>query len=420
MTLVWRFGYGKSRDIPPELKESSSSSSSSDNNKSPKNYNSDTSSTQSSSGGEDNKITSIKQSSSNERGRSQQQRRRRTRRDVMALQDGEHHLQFFSHGRLWTVVGIVATWIGFAFAYNTFTSTKFVELSTPFYVDPIWNEVTQVGMINLQLCYNETYIIDQEEITSSMVEISTATSECTIYKLTSDDIDDTMFQASRSMAFLAILVGGFMSFFLTSAIYWHSINLRPIGFGYLLAYFLQSFTFLFFDSTLCEQHGCALSTGGKLSAMASICWIISCVAAARMDSFKFQNKMEQLRARSPSRSRSPRKKIISSTSSSFSVSPRKKTLERRTTDGTSPLSDGESVGSIGSMTNEEMLIMETGWRRPGHMERRFASNGCEIIQGIQDPAAIQAWAARSPRVQATVSPTTTTNVVHFDNRYRHR
>jgi hypothetical protein len=137
-----------------------------------------------------------------------------------------------------------------------------------------------------------------------------------------------------------------------------------------------------------------------------------------MDSFKFQKKMERLRARSPSRSRSPRKKSTASTStSSFSTSPRKKTLERRTTDGTSPLSDYESIGSIGSMTNVEMLIMETSWRRPGHTaERRFASNGCEIIQGIQDPAAIQAWAARSPRGQAVISPTTNNN----DNKNNRR
>jgi hypothetical protein len=315
------------------------------------------------------------------------------------------HLQLFSHGKFWTLTGILATWIGFALAYQAFVSTQFVTLQEPMYVDPVWQEVTQVGMINLKLCYNETRL---EEIGDTSTAVGAQT-ECTIHPLSTDEIDDTMFQTARSMAFLAVSLGGFVSVMMTTSFIWHSINLRPIGLGYMLAYFLQSFTFLFFDADLCTDHKCRLAQGSRLSAVASLCWIVACIAAARMDSHKFQKSLEWVQAsrgRSRSRSASPQKRPGSPM--------KKKTLQRRTTDGTAPLSDDSFSDGVSPREDMEMTI-ETSWRRAGHTSnnrsrdgsgrsnsarsdgRRFASNGCEIIQGIQDLEAAQAWAAKSPK-----------------------
>ncbi|KAG7342608.1 hypothetical protein IV203_017852 [Nitzschia inconspicua] len=369
--------------------------------------NSDTSSTQSS-GEENDNLPSTSRS-----GRNRNRPHRTTRRELLAMISDDAslqplpHIQLMAHGQVWTCVGIIATWIGFALSYSTWNSTAFASLTVPLFIDSVWNEVTDIGMHNLKLCYNTTFD-------------STAHSdgECTSHQLGSQEIDDTMFQTARSMAFLAVLFGGFLSFFLSTAAFWRSINLRPIGVGYLLAYFFQSLTFLYFDADLCAEHQCTISVGGKLSAVASLCWIVTCIAAARMDSYKFQKTLEWVQesdfrlSYSRSRSQSPQKSIRSS-------SPRKpnalnkKELRRETTDGTAPLSvdSFESSSEDDRTKDDKEMVIETTWRRPknghanrsssSHSGRRFASNGCEIIQGIQDRQAVEAWAARSPKAVST-------------------
>ena len=68
------------------------------------------------------------------------------------------------------------------------------------YVDPTFEEVSQVGMIHLQLCFNTTYLphLEDEE-------------ECTLHELSTEDVEDTMFQVARSLAFMGLLLGGFLS-----------------------------------------------------------------------------------------------------------------------------------------------------------------------------------------------------------------
>jgi hypothetical protein len=217
-------------------------------------------------------------------------------------EDPENHFMLFAHDRLWTGLGLFSSWMGFMFAYLARSSTEFVTLEVPVYIDPIFDKVSSVGMINLQLCYNETF--------------APTAQGCITDQLGSDEIEDVIFQVARSFAFLAVLLGGFMSVMLTSAVVWYSINLRPIGLGYLFAYFLQSFTFLFFDTELCSAHGCTISSGGYHCIAASVFWIIACIAASRMDAIKYhlaekkkrirnrkQKKQNKLNPKSPATTR---------------------------------------------------------------------------------------------------------------------
>ncbi|KAL3909952.1 MAG: hypothetical protein SGILL_007883, partial [Bacillariaceae sp.] len=365
--------------------------------------NSDTSSTQSSSGDDD---------SFRRRRRRGRSSTTKSRREIMHLADQQQpHFQFMSHGKFWTLLGIVVSWTGFALAHQAWVSTEFVSLEKGMYVDPTFEEVTEIGMIHLRLCYNETFVVEN---------IDASLPGCTIHDLTAGEIDDTMFQTARSMAFLAVLLGGFVSVFMTTSVVWHSINLRPIGFGYLIAYFLQSFTFLFFDADLCTEHKCSLAQGGIFSAVASLCWILACIAAARMDSHKFQKNLEWMhntttrgrRRRSRSRSTSPQKRSL-----------RKKQLERRVTDGTEPLSDDSFDGD--SPRQQQDGDEELGLDSPGNSAlssssrsegRRFASNGCEIIQGIQDLEAAHAWAAKSPKARSSVASSASASTKPRHNR----
>lgn len=190
---------------------------------------------------------------------------------------GEHFV-LFSHGKFWTVIGILFAWTGLICASDARTTTSFVTVESPIYIDSTFEEVYDVGLVNFQLCFNET---------------TAQRSGCTVHELEVNDVNDKMFQIARSMAFLACLLGGVLAACMTISIVWHSINLKPIGKGLLLTYFCQSFTFLFFDSRVCGMHKCSLSQGSINSIIACFCWILAAIAAARMDAYKDRKMKER-------------------------------------------------------------------------------------------------------------------------------
>jgi hypothetical protein len=210
------------------------------------------------------------------RGRSRTRRERnQTNLAPSASKQGqERHLSWFAHGFVWTWIDIVFSWLGFVFAILARQSTSFVTLEIPMYVDNVFEPVGEVGMINLRLCYNQTTLKESDAM------------GCMILRLDSQEVNDERFQVSTILLSMVVLVGGFISIFFTTASFWSSINLRPIGIGCLFSFVLQSSSLLFFRSHLCAQHTCHLSTGCYFSICASVCWIVSCVASSRMDVFK--------------------------------------------------------------------------------------------------------------------------------------
>eukprot|EP00536_Pseudo-nitzschia_multiseries_P009591 jgi/Psemu1/325710/estExt_fgenesh1_pg.C_2710011 len=278
-----------------------------------------------------------------QRGRRGRERGRGRRlRPRLPPPSSKEHIEWCSHGTLWTCMALAFAWCGVGLSYMARQSTDFVSLNQPMYLDPRYETIPAFGMIKLELCWNATHLEVLDELrddggelnhkerrrTGELVEyernnvvpVSTVLDEdrvldCMVHRLTSDDIhDDTMYTVSQAVAFLSMVMGGFVTICLTASIFWKSINLRPIGAGYLVAYFLQSFTFLVFDSDLCGDHqGCTLSGGGILSAIASVCWIVSCAASARMEKRKL--KTEQLREQQEQqhelqKSASPRRRVM--------------------------------------------------------------------------------------------------------------
>uniref|UniRef100_A0A7S4AST2 Uncharacterized protein n=1 Tax=Pseudo-nitzschia australis TaxID=44445 RepID=A0A7S4AST2_9STRA len=240
-------------------------------------------------------------------------------------QNRQQHIKWWSHGFVWTCIAISFGWCGVGLSFCSRQSTDFVALNMPMYLDPRYQEIPSVGMIQLELCLNTTYteirdqldddynyepkqqrnyellsyeqnnVIDLHANEDSGTSSTDSTTACLVHRLTSDDThDDTMYTVSQSVAFLGLVFGIFVTTCLTCSVAWKSINLRPIGFGYLVAYFLQSFTFLVFDSNICtDQGGCTMGRGGNLSAVASVCWIVSCAATSRMDKRKHKNEQQQ-------------------------------------------------------------------------------------------------------------------------------
>jgi hypothetical protein len=183
------------------------------------------------------------------------------------------HVMWIPHGKFWTFAGIALAWTAFVCAYQARNTPRFVTVESPIYVDATFEEAYDVGMIKLQLCLNMT---------------STGMAECSIHDLDTSTVSDRMFQIARSMAFLAIILGGFLATLITSAMFWSTINLVPIGVGFLAAYFFQSLTFLLFESELCSVHKCHVARGSIYSIIGCLCWILAAVASARMDAFKYR------------------------------------------------------------------------------------------------------------------------------------
>jgi hypothetical protein len=276
----------------------------------------------------------------------------------------EEHLSWLAYGFKWTVIGIIFSWLGFALAILARQNTSFATLETPLQVDPVFEPVVEVGMMNLKLCYNETYLGEEGD------------TGCMIHRLDSDEVNDAMFQVSRILLSMAILVGGFMSIFLTTASFWSSINLRPIGVGCLICYFLQSFSFLFFDTQLCAQYTCRVSTGCYFSIIASACWIMSCVAASRMEAFK----MGQREKRYKVERRNRYKAKLAAAMEGMEIQEDHITHKSKSPEKQSRSNPKKTQSRTGSETRRA--------------EGRSARAGFVVIEGIQDPKAHEAWLER--------------------------
>ena len=146
-----------------------------------------------------------------------------------------------------------------------------MRLGDPIQIAPIYEPVFSTGMLRVEICYNETFAGQQG---------------CDVIPLSSVDINDTVFELSRLFLTLGNFFGCFFTLVLTSSIVWESINLRPIGFGFMFTYFLQSFSMLFFDTEICNESNCRVGAGCIYCIVTCLRWILACIATAKMEAFK--------------------------------------------------------------------------------------------------------------------------------------
>jgi hypothetical protein len=184
----------------------------------------------------------------------------------------KQHLRWFAHGKPWTLIAIFISWAGVILSLYSRYSLQFVTLDEPILIDPIFDYVDSIGMVRMKVCYNGTVVDDM--------------SGCRVIPLSSEIVHDSRFDAARVLLTLGVLFGIFFATVLSTAIYWESINLRPIGVGFLFAYFCQSFSMLFFDTEVCAANKCRPGVGCIYCIVASFCWITACVATAKMDAVK--------------------------------------------------------------------------------------------------------------------------------------
>lgn len=184
------------------------------------------------------------------------------------------HFRMWGHGKLWTLTALACAWLACACGIACRYSTSFVELKQPMTLGSgLYKPVARVGMIRMEVCYNETV---------------SDLAGCQVIRMSPNEVKDPMFNISRSLLTLATCLGVALTLILTFTVAWESVNLRPIGFAFLTTYFFQSFSMLFFDSNLCHKHNCSMAKGGILCIVTSVLWVATIVAVAKMDSFKIR------------------------------------------------------------------------------------------------------------------------------------
>ena len=229
-----------------------------------------------------------------------------------ALLKEKKNLSFFAYGRVLTIASIIFAIVAIVLAVLSKRSLFFVQVEKTIEISPQLNQVEYVGLVQMKLCYNDTanersdrwlettdgpfarFLSTQSALTADAgqgVDHHEQTG-CFILPLTVDTIDDKMWNVSRTFLSLAIALGSFLTVMLCFAVYWESINLKPIAVGMLVTYFCQSLSFFFFDSALCRQYSCHLAEGSILSILASLLWFLSGLCVIRMD-VTYQAKQRQ-------------------------------------------------------------------------------------------------------------------------------
>jgi hypothetical protein len=220
------------------------------------------------------------------------------------------HLSWCGHGKLLTFISIATALTALILAYISKVSVDFAALSNPLFVSPDYRHVKTVGLNRMMLCYNETVvggrklrIVDDymygspaantyTVISSSSTSADASNTGCYVLGLTTENVDDLMWNVSRSFLSLAIYLGAFLTLMLATSIFWKSINLKPIAIGLLFVYFFQSLSFFFFDSNLCREHTCTLAEGSISSILSCGFWFASGIACIRMD-IVYQAKLQK-------------------------------------------------------------------------------------------------------------------------------
>ena len=214
------------------------------------------------------------------------------------------HLRRWGHSKFWTLTALVFALTGCICAILTRQSLHFVTLREPLIITEMYEPIYHMGMIRVQICTNTSAttsstvasltesgdgILNISTTMTSTTSASVESSDCTITRFTREEVNDHLFNLSRSLLTMGSFLGIALTLVLTTSIVWETINLRPIAIGFLVAYFFQSFSMLFFDTELCREYKCQMDSGGYLSITTSICWIVTLIAVVRMDLFKLQS-----------------------------------------------------------------------------------------------------------------------------------
>jgi hypothetical protein len=259
-------------------------------------------------------------------------------KDVECEKVIKQHLRWFGHGKPWTLIAILVSWAGVILSAYSRNSLQFVRLDAPLLIDSTFDYVDSIGMIRIQVCYNETVV---------------GQNGCQVIDLTPEIVDDSRFEAARIMLTLGLWFGAFFATVLSTAIYWESINLRPIGFGLLFTYFCQACAMLFFDTELCATNTCRPGVGCIYCIVASFCWITACGATAKMDAIK--SRLARRRRRQALREANKAAKAIRKKHYRETKAILRKKLERETSSATE-----QTASTTSSNSSQHTADIESG------------------------------------------------------------
>lgn len=198
--------------------------------------------------------------------------------------------------RPWCRHGLIVSLLPVFFAFYALMwsilakhSTSFATLQEPLTPTESFLPVTHVGLYRLLVCEyngnNFTVISGQTQntvYTAMTKEASEGTAsdgdKCTILQTQWKHITDVAWDLSRIFGAIAVLLGLTSFVFLIVATFRDEVNLSALMVTILIVYLLECMTTLFFDSKMCRNLGCRLSTGGAFEIVACAFWFACGVA----------------------------------------------------------------------------------------------------------------------------------------------
>ena len=286
---------------------------------------------------------------------------------------------WFAFGKLLTPVAVISCLLALVFAVIAKRSDAFVQLEDPIQLSPLFDPVNHIGLVRMELCYNETARVidpamDGAQFTAGATFVINAPKGCYDFVLSPSFVDDAMWEVARVFLSLAIALGSFFTLMLATSVIWESINLKPIAIGLLVTYFCQLLSFFFFDSQLCRRHNCALANGSILSIVASMLWFVAGLACIRMD-VVYQGKQRLLEKRLRRAKRKELHKLKLEWKAAQQKAPKDDDLASTTETITTPLSTpGNSPAKARPQQprklSDEELFAETDLERQAEMFER--------------------------------------------------
>jgi hypothetical protein len=210
-------------------------------------------------------------------------------------------------------------------------SHDFVKLSAPIEFDDRYQEVYKVGLYYIEICRADKLVsmemgsqsisiteleyanddhlngnpvseklrsISLDEFSKidpkSFVKVGSPSDEekenCNRISISSFSISDTLWNISRILAGVSQWTGALSLVLMLGFVVYEKGNFTIVYSLIFLSYMLQGSVFFFYDSFMCQTHGCSFSTGTYYAISAVVCWFLSGIGVLLLSSTTKRNR----------------------------------------------------------------------------------------------------------------------------------
>jgi hypothetical protein len=204
----------------------------------------------------------------------------------------------WSYGFCNTAVSLLTSSFGLLLSYMAKRATNFTSVTHSLAPKDGCLPSYALGLYRIELCRQDLSKEDTLSQASAVEGISqsvilpnpftdhlTDPELCDIYRLENVAINDRMWDVSRVAGGLATILGVAVFAWIILSPCFEGINIRAVACTCLLVYFLESLTFIVFDSAVCHSLGCSFDIGSYYGVASCLCWFLCSISTIRMFMF---------------------------------------------------------------------------------------------------------------------------------------